>query len=79
MPSSANGFPGVASREHTSGGDRARRGREWGHQKELLELARAADVPVILRITAGDLAERRPPLFGESAERGSEPPERLLQ
>jgi hypothetical protein len=47
-------------------------------RSELLELARAADVPVILRITAGDLAERRPPLFGESAERGSEPPERLL-
>jgi hypothetical protein len=36
-------------------------------------------VPVILRITANELAERRPPLFGENAgERGSEPPERLL-
>lgn len=29
---------------------------------ELLELARGADVPAILRITAGELAERRPPL-----------------
>jgi hypothetical protein len=48
---------------------------------ELLELARGADVPVILRITANELADRRPPLFGQSAdaERGSEPPERLLQ
>ena len=50
---------------------------------ELLEVARGADVPVILRITANELAERRPPLFGENAsERGSEPPsgpERLLQ
>lgn len=49
---------------------------------ELLELARAADVPVILRITAGELAERRPPVFGESGEGGSESApgsERLLQ
>jgi hypothetical protein len=48
---------------------------------ELLEVARGADVPVILRITANELAERRPPLFGEcaDAERGSEPPVRLLQ
>jgi hypothetical protein len=44
---------------------------------ELLELARGADVPVILRITANELAERRPPLFGESA-RESEHPD-LLQ
>jgi hypothetical protein len=29
---------------------------------ELLELARAADVPPLVRITAGELAERRPPL-----------------
>ena len=53
-------------------------------RSELLEVARGADVPVILRITANELAERRPPLFGEHAdgERGSEPPsgsERLLQ
>lgn len=49
-------------------------------RSELLELARGADVPVILRITANELAERRPPLFGENAsERASEPPERLLQ
>jgi hypothetical protein len=47
---------------------------------ELLEVARRADVPVILRITANELAERRPLLFGESpTEQGSEPPERLLQ
>jgi hypothetical protein len=45
---------------------------------ELLELARGADVPVILRITANELAERRPPLFGESA-RDSEKPDGLLQ
>jgi hypothetical protein len=45
---------------------------------ELLELSRGADVPVILRITANELAERRPPLFGESA-RDSEHPEGLLQ
>jgi hypothetical protein len=49
-------------------------------RSELLELARGADVPILLRITANELAERRPPLFGENAEeRGSEPPERLLQ
>jgi len=53
-------------------------------RSELLEVARGADVPVILRITANELAERRPPLFGENAaaERGSEPPasgQRLLQ
>jgi hypothetical protein len=32
---------------------------------ELLELARGADVPAILRITASELAERRPPLEWE--------------
>ena len=49
-------------------------------RSELLELARGADVPVILRITAHELAERRPPLFGENApERDSEPPDQLLQ
>jgi hypothetical protein len=47
-------------------------------RSELLELARGADVPVILRITANELAERRPPLFGEAA-RDSEKPEGLLQ
>lgn len=47
---------------------------------ELLELARSADVPTILRITANELAERRPPLFGENAsERPSDSPDRLLQ
>jgi hypothetical protein len=45
---------------------------------ELLELARAADVPVILRITANELAERRPPLFGENA-RDSDVPDGLIQ
>jgi hypothetical protein len=49
-------------------------------RSELLEVARAADVPVIVRITANELAERRPPLFGESApDRDSENPEGLLQ
>jgi len=55
-------------------------------RSELLEVARGADVPVILRITANELAERRPPLFGENATGGSEWPEpgpdgtdRLLQ
>lgn len=46
---------------------------------ELLELARSADTPVILRITAQELAERRPPLFGEHGEPPSEPDGRLLQ
>jgi hypothetical protein len=45
---------------------------------ELRQLTQGADVPTILRITAGELAERRPPLFGENA-RDTEPPERLLQ
>jgi hypothetical protein len=47
-------------------------------RSELLELARGADVPTILRITANELAERRPPLFGEMA-RDSEKPSGLLQ
>jgi hypothetical protein len=45
---------------------------------ELLEVARGADVPVILRITANELAERRPPLFGENA-RDSDIPDGMLQ
>jgi hypothetical protein len=57
-------------------------GREWGHhlctRSELLELARGPDVPVILRITANELADRRPPLFGDAAW-DSEPPDGLLQ
>ena len=32
---------------------------------ELMQIARGADVPVILRITAGELLERRPPMFGD--------------
>lgn len=47
-------------------------------RSELRELLRGADVPAILRITAGELADRRPPLFGGDAERDSERPE-LLQ
>jgi hypothetical protein len=39
---------------------------------ELLELARGADVPPLLRITAAELAERRPPLSQPA------PPERSL-
>jgi hypothetical protein len=46
---------------------------------ELLELARGADVPTILRITANELAARRPPLFGEAAERPSDVPGGYLQ
>lgn len=48
---------------------------------ELLELVRGADVPTILRITAQELAERRPPLFGASSgsERPSDAPPRVLQ
>jgi hypothetical protein len=45
---------------------------------ELRQLTQGADVPTILRITAHELAERRPPVFGESA-RESDPPEGLLQ
>jgi hypothetical protein len=45
---------------------------------ELLEVARGADVPVIQRITANELAERRPPLFGENA-RDSDIPDGMLQ
>jgi hypothetical protein len=47
---------------------------------ELLEVSRSADVPTILRITANELADRRPPLFGEHAsEHPSDAPDRLLQ
>jgi hypothetical protein len=45
---------------------------------ELRQLTQGADVPVVLRITANELAERRPPLFGENA-REPDPSERLLQ
>ena len=43
---------------------------------ELREIIRGADVPVILRITAGELAERRPPLADPEweGERGSNSP-----
>jgi hypothetical protein len=40
---------------------------------ELLELARGADVPPVLRITAGELAERRPPMSQPAPEGDSEP------
>jgi hypothetical protein len=47
---------------------------------ELLAVAGSANVPVILRITANELAERRPPLFGESSPaRDFDKPEGLLQ
>jgi hypothetical protein len=46
---------------------------------ELCELARSADVPTILRITANELIERRPPMFGEAASEPPDAPERLLQ
>ena len=45
---------------------------------ELLQIARGADVPTILRITAGELIERRPPVFSEEPE-PPESGERLLQ
>jgi hypothetical protein len=45
---------------------------------ELRQLTQGADVPTVLRITASELAERRPPLFGENA-RESDASERLLQ
>jgi hypothetical protein len=47
-------------------------------RSELLQIARGADVPTILRITANELVERRPPVFSE--EPGPpESGERLLQ
>ncbi len=48
---------------------------------ELLELARGPDVPVILRITAGELAERRAPLWDPEWEEERElgAPERIMQ
>jgi hypothetical protein len=42
---------------------------------ELLELARGADVPPLLRITAGELAERRAPLSQPAPTRSSRFPE----
>lgn len=44
---------------------------------ELLELARGADVPTILRITANELVERRPPLQWEKELGESNPPPTL--
>jgi hypothetical protein len=50
-------------------------------RSELLQLARGADVPAIVRITASELAERRPPLWDPSwdEEQDPEAPERVLQ
>jgi hypothetical protein len=39
---------------------------------ELLQLARGADVPTIVRITASELAQRRAPLWGPEAQLGDE-------
>lgn len=47
-------------------------------RSELLAITRSPDVPTILRITASELVERRPPLFGD--EEPDDPNgERLLQ
>lgn len=47
-------------------------------RSELIQVARGADIPTILRITANELVERRPPVFSE--EPGApESGERLLQ
>jgi hypothetical protein len=48
-------------------------------RSELLQLARGADVPTIVRITANELVERRPPLFGDEGGESEPPEERLLQ
>ncbi len=51
------------------------------NRSELLELARGADVPAIVRITASEIAERRPPLWDPEWEeqQDSEDPGRALQ
>jgi hypothetical protein len=48
-------------------------------RSELLSITRSPDVPRILRITASELVERRPPLFGDEDEAGDDGPERVLQ
>ena len=48
-------------------------------RSELLQLARGPDVPTIVRITANELVERRPPLFGDDCGDSEPPEERLLQ
>jgi hypothetical protein len=52
-------------------------------RSELVELMRGADVPVIVRVTASELVERRPPLADPEDSQppgsGSGRPERILQ
>jgi hypothetical protein len=50
-------------------------------RSELLQLARGADVMAIIRITASELAERRPPLWDPEWEEERDPdgPERMMQ
>lgn len=48
-------------------------------RSELLQLSRGPDVPTIVRITANELVERRPPLFGDESGESEPPEERLLQ